>query len=203
MNKKLDLQPLFPPDATEAERADFTKIIGYLRDEDFGNESIEKPDLPTRCAVRVYMQNDKGEFCFVKSMAVGFMIAPGGGVDPGENLHEAVRREVKEETGWTITNIRPVGYFHEFKSRIKHTTTFVFTANPVKHGKTYLMDNEKEAQMTETWMTLDDALAYQKSRKLIESQSYIGAFLRSREQKILEYFLDNKIAEDKERYPSK
>jgi len=34
---------------------------------------------------------------------------PGGGVDPGERLEEAAKREFKEETGYKITNVRPAG----------------------------------------------------------------------------------------------
>ena len=37
---------------------------------------------------------------------------PGGGIDPGESPISALHREVMEETGWTVSNIR---FFHRFR----------------------------------------------------------------------------------------
>ncbi|MGX9356042.1 NUDIX domain-containing protein [Roseobacteraceae bacterium S113] len=39
---------------------------------------------------------------------------PGGGIDPGENPGQALRREVLEETGWSIGGLRRFGAFRRF-----------------------------------------------------------------------------------------
>lgn len=39
---------------------------------------------------------------------------PGGGVDPGESPVQALHREVMEETGWSISNIRRCGLYRRF-----------------------------------------------------------------------------------------
>lgn len=39
---------------------------------------------------------------------------PGGGIDPGEHPVEALRREVREETGWSIAAPRRLGAFRAF-----------------------------------------------------------------------------------------
>ncbi len=39
----------------------------------------------------------------------GVYFLPGGGVKPGETTERALAREVKEELGWSIRDIRPTG----------------------------------------------------------------------------------------------
>ena len=39
---------------------------------------------------------------------------PGGGIDPGEHPIAALHREVMEETGWHIANLRRLGAFRRF-----------------------------------------------------------------------------------------
>ncbi|KEO54499.1 NUDIX hydrolase [Thioclava pacifica] len=39
---------------------------------------------------------------------------PGGGIDPGEGQINALHREVYEETGWSIGNLRRLGAYRRF-----------------------------------------------------------------------------------------
>ncbi len=39
-------------------------------------------------------------------------ITPGGRVEPGEQLDETLRREMLEETGWTLSTAKPLGLMH-------------------------------------------------------------------------------------------
>ncbi len=39
-------------------------------------------------------------------------IVPGGGIEPGETVEEAVRREVAEECGWTVGALKPLGFHY-------------------------------------------------------------------------------------------
>jgi ADP-ribose pyrophosphatase len=72
-------------------------------------------DVPNP-AVGVVVENDRGQLLLVEAyryvnQSTGWEI-PAGGVDPGEDLLEAARREVAEETGCAVKNCRRIHSYH-------------------------------------------------------------------------------------------
>ena len=78
---------------------------------------------------------------------------PGGHMDIGETPEESTIREVEEETGLEIKNLKFLFYSNDFLPSIKsHNFTLVFYGEP--HGD--LKDNEEVTEFG--WFTKDESL---------------------------------------------
>ena len=54
----------------------------------------------------------KGDQVLLVQDQVGTHITPGGRLEPDETPEIALRREVLEETGWSLSTVRPIGVLH-------------------------------------------------------------------------------------------
>lgn len=61
--------------------------------------------------IAVVFSEDKEEVLLVKRRDVPVWTLPGGGVEKGEHPEEAILREIKEETGLTISIVKEVGEY--------------------------------------------------------------------------------------------
>jgi ADP-ribose pyrophosphatase len=66
--------------------------------------------------VAVIIEFPDNKILLVKRATVvfkGYWALPGGRVDAGETVEQAVVREVKEETGLHVKTVRKIGEYHE------------------------------------------------------------------------------------------
>lgn len=121
------------------------------------------------------------------------MQLPGGGIDDGENIIEALRRETEEETGFLIKDIKPIGYTFERREDVcnnhdwDQNISFVFTALPDKDVGTKYMEYEIAEGFKPICIKLEDFIAEQESNEG-KIGSYSGCFSSKRDLEIAKYF---------------
>lgn len=125
-------------------------------------------DMPTieRVGVRAIIRKN-GLFAMQKSSAGEYKI-PGGGVDDGETLEEALIREVQEETGLVVKpqSIKEIGEILEIRQDIFESDK-KFVSHSL-HFSCEVEDNIVETAMTESekqkgfhlaWADIDTVIA--------------------------------------------
>lgn len=164
------------------------KILGTIRETDiFPDQPSTPEDQPgkLRQAIRIVL------FDKDRNIAMGYYPPtpnngmkgsyglPGGGVDEGETVNEALLREASEETGCNLKNIQELGIVKEFGvgKKIKHNQdTYCFAAE-VEGEKMMPKFTEREIKdgFEIRWLTIEDVLkqinnkdiGFEKARELI------------------------------------
>lgn len=159
---------------------------------DFLKPIVEHPNI--RNYARCLLINQNQEICLLYSRARDYYAIPGGGIEPGESLLQALSRETLEETGYLLKNPKPIGNIHEqLYDRV--TTTFFFSAQPDKILHSNYMPDEIEEDYILKWLSLPEALQIFQTvcneQQLHNFPSYKGTFISYRFLELLQYFIKN------------
>ncbi|MFA6258884.1 MAG: NUDIX domain-containing protein [Candidatus Paceibacterota bacterium] len=115
-----------------------------------------------------------------------FYKLPGGGIEKGESIEEALKREIKEEVGCDITIEEPLGVIVEYRNSTNLLTlSYSYLcrvkgkiSNP-KYDKGEIEDGFKSV-----WKSIDEALEI--LEKHYPSKPYQAKFIVTREKAFLE-----------------
>lgn len=162
-------------------------IFNYIENnEHLNNENIKRN---YREAVRAVVLN--GESILMVHTNKGDYKLPGGGINHGETHEEAIKREVKEETGYIVRNIaEKIGIFTEIKpdefeeNSIFEMVSYYYECEVGEEQTTQQLDDyEYDMNFKPQWILLDEAI--NQNEKLIEDKSTYKNRWIHRETKIL------------------
>lgn len=101
-----------------------------------GEETINSKDFKERSAARAVVLNDKDQIALLKANTYGYHKLPGGGVESGEDMQLALKRELLEEIGCTANVIAEVGEIIEYRDKWKlKQTSHCYLAKQVGEQK--------------------------------------------------------------------
>ena len=189
---------LFPEGATKKEREINWYKIAEIEDADFGFDTPKEWTDKIRFCVRILLTDEEGKICMVKSEKYGYMQIPGGGIEKNETIKQALRRETEEETGWLISDTRPLGLILERREDVRNTRdwvryiSYVFVAKPERDVGTKYMDDEIAEGFAPMWIKLEDIIAGLEADEG-HIESYSGNFSNRRDLLIAKYFQKNQV----------
>lgn len=94
------------------------RLLTEINDETLGIGEAEQLNTTyiVRKSARAVLFNEVGEVAIQHLSIPGYYKLPGGGIDQGETVEEALKREVKEEVGCDCEIIDEVGVIIEYRN---------------------------------------------------------------------------------------
>ncbi len=135
------------------------KTICELNDRSILGEDGMSARVP-RLTARAIVKNRNGLYAVMYSSKFGLHSLPGGGVEEGEDVLTALRREIWEETGCTCDHIRELGVITENRASQDYTQTNYYYVVTTNHepGENHLTQAEQANDTRVQWHTLGDTL---------------------------------------------
>lgn len=169
------------------------KLLAEISEGSLGLGEFEQlgKEYHLRKTARVILLNQEGLMATQYLQHYDFHKLPGGGIDEGESIEEALRREVLEEVGCDCDVERAVGMtieYRNYKSLVQISYCFVArVVGVVGHPK--LEEGEIEEGQVTLW--LDPQEVFEKMKR-DEPKKFEGHFILKREISFLEEYLQIK-----------
>ena len=136
---------------------DDMKCIKVITDKDIlgtSGLSYAKP----RLTARAILKNENHLYAVMYSEDFDFYSFPGGGIEKNEDTINALKREIKEETGCNCDHIEELGYVEENRFHCDYTQIsyyYVVTTNDTEL-KPDFTQTEVRHKTTVAWHTLEE-----------------------------------------------
>lgn len=144
-------------------------------------------DKSPRLTARAIVKNQNGLYAVMYSDKFKLYSLPGGGVENGENVLTALRREVYEETGCVCDEIKELGIVAENRASLDYTQTNYYFVVTTTHtpGENHLTEAEQASRTVVKWHTFDEIV------RLINEQEFDrvqGKYLKARDVAALQQY---------------
>lgn len=161
------------------------KLICELNDKKvLGKEGMSK--RAPRLTARAIVKNENELYAVMYTGKWKLHSLPGGGVETGENVVDALKREVYEEVGCTCDGIRELGIVSENRASLDYTQVnhyFVVTTKSV--GSNHLTEVEQANDTVVRWLSLEDTVRIINGQKTDRVQ---WKYLKARDVAALEEY---------------
>lgn len=162
-----------------------TELYLELEDDQWPNEGIDHH----RQIVRAVVVDDAGQFYFVRVQrddlfGIATLIeTSGGGVEAGEDLQTAIRRELQEELGAEVEVLCKLGVVNDYYNLIhRHNINHYFLCKALSFGQTHMTQDEVEQfHLSTLKLSYEEALAEYASCTVTP----LGKLLAAREVPVL------------------
>ncbi len=166
------------------------KILTEISEATLGRGEVEKlgSNYELRKSARVILQDETGNIALQHIRRDHFHKLPGGGVETGEILEEALKREALEEVGCDCKIGELIGVVIEYRNKYNLIQiSYAYTAKVVGEiGEPELEQAEIDEQLVHLWVPAEEALTQMKSDT---PEKYEAHFILKREISFLEEYL--------------
>lgn len=137
-------------------------------------------DWERRVAARAVVFDEDGKIGLLHVTKRNYYKLPGGGVDPGESVRQALDRECEEELGVRIDVEREIGGIIEYRTEFRlHQISYCFLASTTSpKGSPTFTQKERDDGFEVVWVHSTDA------PKLIQREkpaTYEAGFIKERD----------------------
>jgi len=165
--------------------------LKIIKDADFGLNNPPPTVYRERKASRAIVFDKDKKIALLHATKKNFHKLPGGGIEDGENITNALARELLEEIGCSANNIRELGIIEEYRNKFElHQISYCFLADLVGNKGTPNLEEDEIADGFEPiWMSIENAIETLGGE--IGVQDYEGKFIRLRDSTFLQEALRN------------
>ena len=146
-----------------------------------------RSDRAPRLTARAIVRNQDGLYAVMYADKFKLYSLPGGGVEDGENVLTALRREVYEETGCVCDEIKELGIVAENRASLDYTQINYYYVVTTTHqpGENHLTESEQASRTVVQWHSFDEMV------QLITEQEFDrvqGKYLKARDEVALKEY---------------
>jgi len=141
------------------------KLIRTLSNEDFGLDSQIETSFH-REAVRAVIFDEHNKVAIVRVEVGKYHKIPGGGIKPGENHAEALKRECLEEAGANIYIISELGQILEYRDGMEqYSYCYLARLNGPINQPNFTKEEIRDGFRAPEWHSIDEAIDIFKADK--------------------------------------